>query len=377
MDLTVWINTLLKKIIFAIKISCTMIFRTLLFLLLTPTLSFAGPDFSQSTFSMADTTPLCSAVAPIEVVLRNTGDGGGMPAYFEIRFDGAGYLIDVQGLDSIGRDDKWGTAVVAVNLPPGSEKRLVIRLLTFRETRGGIYTLSMQISDPYNEVSHWMHQRFTLEPRPPKGGVTAGRLRIAPAGLVFFGWIIGGVLVWLIATAVLSRRMTQRRQSPQANAAIVTFLWMMPVGFWLIFAASAWRDFQILTRWRESEGVVIGQRMEASTSSSHSQDPSTGRKRKTTTFSIEIALKYKVNGTMVFASGYDSGSFLQIGGRARREKELEMWKPGAQIRCWYNPDAPEEVVVRRGFGGAYFFALFPLPFFIGGVIWFRKMLGKK
>jgi hypothetical protein len=37
------------------------------------------------------------------------------------------------------------------------------------------------------------------------------------------------------------------------------------------------------------------------------------------------------------------------------------WTINSTVPCWYNPDDPSDVVVRNGFGGAYLFALFPLP----------------
>jgi hypothetical protein len=43
--------------------------------------------------------------------------------------------------------------------------------------------------------------------------------------------------------------------------------------------------------------------------------------------------------------------------------------------CWYNPDDPLEVIVLRGFGGAYLFALLPLPVFLLGVAGLRRSVG--
>ena len=70
----------------------------------------------------------------------------------------------------------------------------------------------------------------------------------------------------------------------------------------------------------------------------------------------------------MLSTGYDTGSSLRIGGGggAQLEKEFQEWTVGAQVRCWYDPGNPPDVVIKRGFGGAYFFALMPLiPFLIG------------
>lgn len=47
---------------------------------------------------------------------------------------------------------------------------------------------------------------------------------------------------------------------------------------------------------------------------------------------------------------------------------------GATVPCWYDPADPTDVVVLRGFGGAYLFALFPVPVFLFGVALIRRTL---
>lgn len=60
------------------------------------------------------------------------------------------------------------------------------------------------------------------------------------------------------------------------------------------------------------------------------------------------------------------GDLIRYELRVRNTKELAIWTPGATITAWYNPKAPRDVVVKRGYGGAYLFALLGLPaFFLG------------
>jgi hypothetical protein len=47
------------------------------------------------------------------------------------------------------------------------------------------------------------------------------------------------------------------------------------------------------------------------------------------------------------------------------------------VPCWYNPADPLDVVVRNGFGGAYLFALFPLPIAVFGLFRVRAMLRRR
>jgi len=81
-----------------------------------------------------------------------------------------------------------------------------------------------------------------------------------------------------------------------------------------------------------------------------------------------------VDGRETFSSGFDTGSRLGIGGQGGRTEELNAWTVGAGVPCWYDPADPLDVVVLRGFGGAYLFALLPLPVFLLGVAGLRHAL---
>jgi hypothetical protein len=53
---------------------------------------------------------------------------------------------------------------------------------------------------------------------------------------------------------------------------------------------------------------------------------------------------------------------------------MNQWREGTVVPCWDDPLDPQEVVVRRGFGGAYLFTLFPIPVFLFGVWSLRALL---
>lgn len=132
------------------------------------------------------------------------------------------------------------------------------------------------------------------------------------------------------------------------------------MGFWAIFAGLAWRDLQTLTEWMPADAMIIGRRETLQTDSA---EGSTRRTRTAGSSSVtpEFALRYQASGVEILSTGYDTGTSLRIGGRVTHEQEMRDWRVGKVIPCWYNPADPTDVVVRRGFGGAYFFALFPLP----------------
>jgi hypothetical protein len=158
-----------------------------------------------------------------------------------------------------------------------------------------------------------------------------------------------------------SRGQPNRARRWRSSPAALTFMFMLPLAFWAIFAVMAWRDYRSLTAWPQAECTVMGRRIVAESVSS----TGSGRTRSSnnTVYSPELALRYTAGGDTVISTGYDTGSSLRIGGRARREQETQAWTVGTVIPCWYDPADVKDVVVHNGFGGAYLFALFPLPLF--------------
>jgi hypothetical protein len=74
----------------------------------------------------------------------------------------------------------------------------------------------------------------------------------------------------------------------------------------------------------------------------------------------------------VYSTGYDTGSRLRIGARARREEELRSLTVGTTLPCWHDRTDVRDVVVHRGFGGAYLFAVIPLPLFLLGIATLKR-----
>jgi hypothetical protein len=329
----------------------------------------AVPDFSTSTIKPRSETPLTASVAVFDLHLRNTGNEGGTPVYLEIDWGGAGFFIDIDGLDNMEIDQDRGTVTCYLQLPPGTVKHMVLRVFTFNEARGGALPVRLRMADFNHQTEHWDHCAITPESRPDPVLMRIGPIGINQAALVLLLWLGAIPLVLLFLSAVLKRN-GHAADKIRGKAAAITFLWMMPIGFWLIFGAMAWKDWQILTRWTETRGTIVGRHMEVTTSNNASQQAK--RQGTDQNYSITLALRFDHQGKTVFGSGYDPDSFLQIGGRKQREKEIREWTVGASIPCWYNPENPTELVVKRGFGGAYFFALLPLPFFLFGVRMLRR-----
>ncbi|MBL7827955.1 MAG: DUF3592 domain-containing protein [Saprospiraceae bacterium] len=335
----------------------------------------AGPDFSTSTITPRTQTPLTSSIVLYDLVLRNTGDGGGMPMFLQLDWGGAGFLAGIEGLDSAQVDHDAGMLTHYLDLPAGTERRATLQLFTFNEAKGDALSVRMRLVDfSHTGSEYWEHPTITLEQRPYSGGVSAGSVFVTNAGLMVLLWLGLSLLAWMVFKALMNRRSASGADATR-RAAALTFLWMMPIGFWCFFGAMAWKDIQICSKWVETQGTIIGRHMDVSTTSARYQ--STRSQQNNTAYSIALALKFEYQGKTMYGSGYDPDSFLEFGGRKQREKEIREWTVGAQIPCWINPEDPTELVVKRGFGGAYLFALLPLPFFIGGVRLLRKRLGDR
>jgi hypothetical protein len=148
---------------------------------------------------------------------------------------------------------------------------------------------------------------------------------------------------------------------------------MVSLGFWTLFGVMAWRDYASLTRWRETTCTVLGGRLSAQPTT-RTRRAAAGQSTDETNYVPVLGLKYAADGREMLSSGYDTGSRLGIGGRGGRTEELAQWTVGGLTSCWYDPADPTDVVVLRGFGGSYIFALFPVPVFLIGALRIRSLI---
>jgi hypothetical protein len=82
-------------------------------------------------------------------------------------------------------------------------------------------------------------------------------------------------------------------------------------------------------------------------------------------------MRYLVDGVETFSSGYTTGSALNFNTRAGAGSVFDRFAIGSTHLCWYDPQHPRTVVLARGPGGAYIFALLPIPVLLIGL----SMLG--
>ncbi|CAN5714854.1 hypothetical protein BH11VER1_BH11VER1_26660 [soil metagenome] len=323
--------------------------------------SQAAPDFTQSAITVSSESPLEGDVVRFTVSLKNSGDAPAEFAQLKIESPLMGYLIEAGGTEELTVDPDSRSVTASLTLLPGAEKQIHVDVLAPRDSGGDALSLSVHLAHYASGAELWDHKTITIDTRLSATGILIGGFRIAPAGIA--------VLVWLVVFALL--RLAVRLWLGASSGAAVAAS-MIAIGFWMVFAQMAYRDYCALNVWPETTGTIVGRRV-VSQSVTSSSKSSAGTARTTSeTYSPEFALRYKVNGRPILSTGYDTGSSLRFGGRARREQEMRDWIVGTEIPCWYDPDNPTDVVVHRGFGGAYLFALFPLPVFWMGLARLRR-----
>lgn len=336
-------------------------------------LCHAAPDFTQSVITASTEEPLEGDVVRYTVTLKNSGDAPAESAQLTLEWPIAGYLIETEGLSDPVIDYESGKVTAALTLASGAEKQIQVDVLAPRDSGGDSLTLAVHLAHYDNGAELWDRKTIPVSPRLSKSGIPVGGLRVAPVAFLVLGWLVAFVLVWLGVRLFFGGR--SGSDCLFGPGAAVTAM-MVAIGFWMFFAVMAWRDYRALTAWTETTATIVGRRIVSETvSDSHLRPSGSGTgSGSSEVFKPEFALRYAVEGTPIYSSGYDTGSSLRRGGRARREQEMQEWTLGAQVPCWYDPDDPRDVVLRRGFGGAYLFALLPLPVFWLGLVLLRKRI---
>ncbi len=331
--------------------------------------AWAAPDFSKSEIQVSAESPLEADIVTFTLVLRNSGPDAAEAASVTAQWPLMGFLVSTDGFAGAAIDHQSREIALTVPLAAGAERRFLVRVLAPRDSGGDTLTLTVHAAQWSTQTEYWDHKSVTIDTRLRRRGIVLGPVRVAPAGLVTAALLLAGIALWAVlrGMAGVSRADAAtggtfaRLIGPGRAAAAVT----VAVGFWTMFGVMAWRDYQSLTRWPETTCTILGGRLSAQAASATRAlrgQPSDGND-----YVPVLGLEYGVDGRETYSSGYDTGSRLGIGGRGGRLRELSRWTVGAAVPCWYDPADPLDVVVVRGFGGAYVFAFFPVPVFLIGV----------
>ena len=90
-----------------------------------------------------------------------------------------------------------------------------------------------------------------------------------------------------------------------------------------------------------------------------------------------FAVRYPVDGVETFSTGYTTASAFNFNTRASAGSVFDRFAIGTTHPCWYDPQDPRTVVLVRGPGGAYVFALLPIPVLLIGLSGWRAARRRK
>jgi hypothetical protein len=315
--------------------------------LLAPAAGWAQPDFSQSTITTEPASPAAGDVIQVLVRARNTGDRGA--PFTEVKADLPleAMLAELAGPERTVIDPAARVLEAVVDLPPGGERLFRVPMVVPRDAAGHTLSLNLRVRYLHLGVEFFGGTPVPIAAAPSKAGVEIGRIRVHPAAFAVLA-----VLALYPILRVLTR--SRARGSGPVVAVVIA------VGFCTLFVPLALDDWRTLRSFRETACTVLDTRMRVGTEASRVARGRNVPATTTTSYQPLLALRYVADGRPTISTGYGTGSRLSIGGAARAEREYAGWTIGEQVPCWFDPEDTGRVVVVRGFGGAYFFALLPL-----------------
>ena len=185
----------------------------------------------------------------------------------------------------------------------------------------------------------------------------AGMVVTALLALMIVGALVIVVRARLQAEAPLGESASSQPTGILVGAWAAT---LIAVGFLLFFVALAHEDWRAYSDYRETRCTVFGSEVDAFQSRSRSSD-------QEQSYKPVFAVRYPVDGVEMFSTGYTTASAFNFNTRASAGSVFERFAIGTTHPCWYDPQDPRTVVLVRGPGGAYVFALLPIPVLLIGL----------
>ncbi len=183
---------------------------------------------------------------------------------------------------------------------------------------------------------------------------------VTHAGAFVLGWLALGAILWCVLRAV------QPRSATWAPIAVV-----LPLAFLSYFAWLALEDLRIAGL-PETHCTVLDRVLDARTASSAAGSRPTGPQ---TVYQPRFAGAYERGGRRHVAQGFGTDSRLSGARAATAGALLADYAIGATVPCAIDDRDPRRAYLDRGFGGAYLFALVPLPLLAMGLAGLRSERG--
>jgi hypothetical protein len=343
--------------------------------------AYAGPDFSQSKMVLSPEKASEGDLVTMTVTVTNSGNEDSPYTTVALELPLEAMFVDMDGFPESTVDPSQKVISGQMNLPVGASSKFSVRLIVPKDAGGRLIAPDLIVTNYHLGAQYYGHEVFDIDTRVTQSGIVFGGYRVTKAGIVTVAVLLLFPVLWLVIAFITRGAKTRHRYLPRAlrrrvAPASAAFAIVIAIGFWTMFAAMAMRDWNSKTTWRETTCEITDSRLREENAASLTPDRSPVQRTRPASrvYKPLLALRYDANGHEMISTGFDTGSYLSVGGPRGTAADAAQWSVGDRVPCWYNPDDPSDVVVRNGFGGAYLFALFPLPVALFGLYQVRALI---
>jgi hypothetical protein len=318
-------------------------------------------NFSTSRGEVVPAAPRAGDVVRHVFTIVNTGDPVSPRVSTSIR---SGFLIGTEGDcapdGESGRDIVWRQRAFDV----GNPLRCTVTMLTRRNAAGtfaNVVTEIRMLPSGY----YRLEAAAELGNPPDPNAIRVGPVMMTRAGLVVTALlallIIGVPVVMALARAQVEAPLGESATRPPTGMLVGAWAaTLIAAGFLIYFAGIAIEDWRAYSDYRETRCTVFGSEID---SFEHRSRDS----QRDESFKPVFAVRYPVDGVETFSTGYTTSSALNFNSRAGAGSVFERFAIGSTHPCWYDPQDVKIVVLVRGPGGGYVFALLPIPVLLIGL----------
>lgn len=290
--------------------------------------------------------------------VRNNGEA---TTYTRVTFDlPSDILLATAPQECFARYDaearRW---VFEGSLGKGWERQCIVNLIALRNASNRA-SFSLTINTPPSRWTGDVAAVNIITPPAPGMITIGGQYHITRIGLGVLGFL--ALLVIAIGLAKWSTKdisTTTGWFSSRQRAVSAAIGAVISLGFLTIFGYMAWDDRRSLTIFRETTCEVIDSTLKFVHSSPTRTPPFSQRNITRGAYKPMFSLNYTLDGVKRQSLGFSTDSRLDYSTAAVTEI-MDAYIHGKTVPCWVDPDDLQRVVLLRGFGGAYFFATFPL-----------------
>lgn len=305
----------------------------------------AERPFDGSTLTPIGPPPVEGQPYAYRLTLTSSRDSSGE---VEILLPSAAMFAGLQGLEDVDVDHDSRTLRWRGSWTAGVPRVATLTLVAGIDAGGQTSSLRVSIRPWQGDTTYLTHVAEVDTWLPPTL-FRVGRIGVTTSGLAVLGWLVAMGVFWFLVRVVRPRA---------ANWAPIVI--GVPAGFLLYFAALAWEDRRILAL-PETTCTVVDRVLDTRTASS------TRRRGPETVYAPRLALTYDLGDRHGVAQGFGTDSRLTAPRASRAQRMLERYAIGARVPCAIDSRDTRRAYVERGFGGAYLFALIPLPLLLLGV----------